>query len=78
MNNADQLGKIVAVERILQRHPGGITMKQIIDKLYEEYGIAADRRSIYNNINVLTRFIPIFVEKRGRLVFSCLKGSDTE
>jgi hypothetical protein len=72
------LEKIIAVERILQRYPKGITMKQIIDKLYDEYGITADRRGIYNDIYVLTRFMPIYTERRGYLTFYCLQRSDTE
>ena len=72
------LEKIIAVERILQRNPNGITTKQIIDKLYDEYGITADRQSIYNNINVLTRFMPIYTERRGYETFYCLERRDTK
>lgn len=77
-SHSAHLEKIIAIERILQRNPNGITTKQIIDKLYDEYGITADRRSIYNNINVLTRFMPIYTEKRGYETFYCLDWSDTE
>lgn len=72
------LEKIIAVERILQRNPNGITTNQIIDRLYDEYGITAYRRSIYNDIYVLTRFMPIYTERRGYLTFYCLQRSDTE
>ncbi len=72
------LEKIIAVERILQRNPNGITIMQIIDKLYDEYGITAERKSIYSNIACLTRFMPIFTEKKWNTVFYCLKRSDTE
>ena len=72
------LEKIIAVERILQRNPNGITTPQIIDKLYDEYGITADRRGIYNNINVLTRYMPIYTERRGQATLYCLDWSDTD
>lgn len=78
MNNADQLGKILAVERIIQDNPCGISVKKIIEKLNNEYGITADRRSIYNNINCLTRFLPIYAERRGRGYFYCLQRSNAE
>lgn len=70
--------KIIMVERILQRNPNGITTKQIIDKLYDEYGITADRRGIYTDINVLTLFMPIYTERRQNRFFYCLQRSDTE
>lgn len=76
--NRAYLEKIIAIERILQRNPNGITTKQIIDKLYDEYGITADRRGIYNNINVLTRFMPIYTERKGYCTFYCLDWSDAE
>ena len=73
------LEKIIAVERILQTNPNGITLKQIINQLYDRYGITAERKSIYNNINALTRFMPIHTEIRANnKVFYCLdKRSDT-
>jgi hypothetical protein len=72
------LEKIIAVERILQRNPNGITTMQIIDKLYDEYGITADRRSVYTNIYVLTRFMPIYTVRKWNTTFYCLQRSDTE
>ena len=66
------LEKIIAVERILQRNPNGITTQQIIDKLYDEYGIMADRRSVYTDIYVLTRFMPIYTVKKRNMFFYCL------
>ena len=73
MNNDNTLGKIIAVEHIIRRFPNGITLKQIIDKLYDEYGITAERKSIYSNINVLTRFMLIYTEKRGHSFYYCLQ-----
>lgn len=59
MNKSDYLYKILAVERILQDNPSGVTTKQIIDKLDNLYGIKAERKSIYGNIAVLTRFLNV-------------------
>ena len=72
MNNSEVLYKIIAVERILQRNPNGISLKQIIDKLYDEYGITAERKSIYTNIAVLTRFMPIYTKRIGWTILYCI------
>ena len=63
MNKSDYLYKILAVERILQDNPSGVTTKQIIHKLDNLYGIKAERKSIYTNIAVLTRFFNIQCKK---------------
>ena len=78
MKRTEVLEKILAVERILQRNPNGITVRQIIDKLENEYGITAKRKSIYANICCLTRFMPIFMEKKGNKTFYCIQRSDTK
>lgn len=70
------LTKILAIERIIQRNPKGITTQMIIDKLDNQYGIKADRKSIYNNINVLTRFMPIYIYKQNQQVFYCLREDE--
>lgn len=57
--------KILAVERILQDNPNGVTVKQIIQKLDYEYGVKADRKAIYQNIDVLGWFLPIRRKRNG-------------
>ena len=69
MRDRDTLTRVLAVERIIQRHREGITTNQIISRLDTEYGIAADRKTIYNIIAVLTRFYPIYTERREGLFF---------
>lgn len=63
-NNQPQY-KILAVERILQENPKGLTVKEIIKKLDYEYGVKAERKAIYNNMYVLGWFLPIRVRKHG-------------
>lgn len=70
---ADCLSKILAVERIIQDNPYGITTNEIIEKLDNYYGIRAERKSIYENITVLTRFMPINVFKANGKNFYCLE-----
>lgn len=68
MNRADVLGKCLGVEHILLNNPNGVTTKQIIHQLYSLYGIKAERKSIYNNLNAITRFLPISEKKIGNTV----------
>lgn len=63
MSGANSLEKILAVERIIQASPNGITVKQIIEKLEKTYGITAERKSLYSNIAELTKFMPINTKK---------------
>lgn len=63
MSGTNYLERILAVERIVQASPNGITVKQIIEKLEKNYGITAERKSIYNIIAELTKFMPINTKK---------------
>ena len=64
--------KILAIERIMQNNPNGVTTKQIIEKLDNQYGVKAERKAIYDNINVLTRFMPIEKIRKGNRVIYAL------
>ena len=68
MGNPNVLYRILAVERIIQDNPQGITVKQIIEKLDNYYGITADRKTIYRNIAALTRFMPIYQTRREKSI----------
>ena len=57
--------KILALGRMfLSMRP--LTMKQIIDVLNYEYGIEAERKSVYADIKELTMFLPIVTKGKGR------------
>lgn len=64
----DNLTKILAVERIIQSNSNGVTINRILDLLDNLYGIKAERKSIYSNIAILTRFMPINTKKTGNTV----------
>ena len=55
--------RILAIERILLRHPDGISTNKIIDILDNEYGIQTERKAVYSNIATLTYFMPIDVRR---------------
>ena len=70
---ADHCEKILAVERIMKQNPYGITVNQIIYLLEKKYDIKAERKSIYNNIAVLTRFMKIDKFKANGQVYFCTR-----
>ena len=65
INNGEIHYKILAVERILQNNPNGLTLNQIVNMVDNYYGLKIERKSFYNYINILTRFMPIQVERKG-------------
>lgn len=73
MNNGEIHYKILAVERILQNHPHGLTLKQILNMVENHYGLKIDRKTFYNYINILTRFMPVQVERKGNTVIYYLE-----
>ena len=48
---------VLAIERMLSAKPQ--SAKVLIDRLRNEYGIERERKSIYQDIAVLTMFMPI-------------------
>lgn len=57
--STETLYRILAIERILQNNPYGISVNEIIEKLENEYKITCTRKTIFSNIKMLTRFMPI-------------------
>lgn len=55
--------RILAVERILSKRPKNA--KEILSCLYCRYGIKAERKAIYDNVAVLTKYINIQTSKQG-------------
>ncbi|MBU5481241.1 WYL domain-containing protein [Blautia sp. MSJ-19] len=63
----NQKGKILVIEHLLQETGEGriVTMQEILDRL-TEYGITAERKSIYDDIEALREFGLDVQFKRGR------------
>ena len=63
----NQKGKILVIEHLLQGTGESriVTMQEILDKLLE-YGITAERKSIYDDIEALQEFGLDVQYKRGR------------
>lgn len=73
---AESTYKILAVERILKQNPYGVTVNEILSLLEIEYGIEAERKSIYSNIAVLSRFMQIdkFKGNDGKIYWCTKEG----
>ena len=69
----DTKARILALERILMAAEKPLKCNEIIDKLYKQYHISANRKTIYDDIAVLTCFKKVkhwkrdgyWVEKEG-------------
>lgn len=54
----DRKIRLLAVERILQRGQK-VSVSQIQNELERKYGITCDRKTIYNDIMTIDRFMPV-------------------
>lgn len=68
MKSSDSKTRILALERIFQNNKQ-LTLADISDKLWSQYGITAERKTLYDDIAALTRFLPIRTEKKGHTYF---------
>ena len=60
--------RILAVEKMF-RTKKRLTVKGIILDLKVEYGIDSERKAIYDDIAVITRFLPVCVERINKQTF---------
>ena len=56
----------MAIERILTNKPQNTS--RIIERLENEYGIRAERKSVYDSVAVLTEFMMIEKNRKGYFV----------
>lgn len=57
--------RILAVECLFRRYKE-LSTTEILRRLEQEYNIVADRKAIYDDVAILTRFMPIDVVGRGK------------
>ena len=57
---------ILAIERILTNAPQNAS--RIIERLENEYGIIAERKSVYDSVAALTEFMMIEKNRKGYFV----------
>lgn len=70
--NNDTKIRILEVERLFQKKKR-LTVPQIKRILKNEYDFETDRKTLYDDIATLTRFMNIEVEKIGRDTYYILK-----
>lgn len=63
--------RILITERMFQ-NGRPITVKDIINRVENELDIKPNRKAIYDDIAVLTRFMPIYSYRQGRNTFYVL------
>ena len=57
MRTGETKRRILAIERMLTKHKR-LTTPEILRRLEKEYDITAERKAIYDDIAVLTTFLP--------------------
>lgn len=62
----DNRRRLLAVERIIQDNPNGVTVKKILNILRSRYDIDTERKAVYNDLAALTFFLPIKKEHLGK------------
>lgn len=68
--------RILAVERILLRRKS-VSTQELRSALLNEYGIDVDRKSIYDDMAALTRFLPIELERGAGKARYVIRGEDS-
>ena len=56
---SDTKARILALERILMGAKKPLKCDEIIDRLFKQYHISANRKTIYDDIAVLTCFVNV-------------------
>ena len=65
MKSSDLKIRLIAVEKLLRDNPKGLTVKQILSYLELQFNITAERKTIYDDISVLTLLYDIQKIQKG-------------
>ncbi|MBO5934059.1 MAG: hypothetical protein J6Q94_01085 [Clostridia bacterium] len=65
MKKSDTKIRVIVVEKLLRDNPKGMTVKQILFYLELQFNITADRKSIYDDICVLTLLYDVQKIRKG-------------
>ena len=68
MKTSDLKIRLIAVEKLLRDNPKGLTVKQILSYLELQFNITAERKTIYDDINVLTLLYDIQKIQKGHKI----------
>ena len=56
--------RVLYVYDLLNCRPEGITVKEIIQEIYGDFGVYVDRKSIYKDLEAVSLYLPLVKEKR--------------
>lgn len=66
---SDVRDRILYVYDLLRTRTEGLTVKEMIDEIYADFGIRVDRKAIYQDIAAISLYLPIIKERRGKQVY---------
>lgn len=73
-NGSDSKTRILALERIFQKANHKPTLPEMQEKLSRQYGLKVERKTLYDDIAALTRFLPIETERKDWTFYYYLKN----
>lgn len=56
--------RVLYVFDLLRTNPQGLTVKDIINEIYGDFGVKVDRKSIYKDLDAIGLYMPIISERR--------------
>lgn len=66
---SDVRDRILYVYDLLRTRTEGLTVKEMIDEIYADFGIRVDRKAVYQDIAAISLYLPIVKERRGKQVY---------
>lgn len=76
---SDVRDRILYIYDLLRTRTEGLTVKEMIDEIYADFGIYVDRKTIYQDIDAISLYLPIIKERRGsRTYYRRMQKEDFE
>ena len=66
---SDVRDRLLYVQDLLRTRTEGLTVREMIDEIYADFGIYVDRKSVYQDIAAISLYMPIVKEKRGKQTY---------
>lgn len=69
--------RVLIILEMLRDSKDGLTVKQIRQKLYDEYNLITDRKTIYQDLYAIEFLYPIIRKKQATTYYSIEVNNDT-
>ena len=56
--------RVLYVFDLLRTNPQGLTVQDIINEIYADFGVKVNRKSIYKDLDAIGLYMPIISERR--------------